>query len=54
MALLPAMPPYRLIQCAVRAYPHCADLSPERAAEIFAKTRHADDYRGRPADSRAA
>jgi hypothetical protein len=41
LQLQPSLPARIAIRWAVAAYPYCADLEPERAAEIFVDSRRA-------------
>lgn len=42
LQLLPALPPGIAIRWAVGGYPYCADLEPERAAEMFVDSRRSN------------
>jgi hypothetical protein len=42
LQLLPSLPPRIAIRWAVSGYPYCADLEPERAAEMFVDSRRAN------------
>ena len=39
LQLLPSLPPRIAIRWAVGGYPYCADIEPERAAEMFVDSR---------------
>lgn len=42
LQLLPSLPPRIAIRWAVGGYPYCADIEPERAAEMFVDSRRSD------------